>query len=430
MQQLWQKFKTQSLEILLLLYVFLLPWSTVFIFSEKFLNGVKWEPTTGVIYATEILLWLIFLAFLIKSIRNFSLKRLSLKNLEQTKVLIVVSVWLLVFFAGLSLVYAGEPLAVFYLWLKLIQAGVLFFIIVSSNLKFSQLALALTLSAGLQGLLAIYQFLTQQIIGNKYLGLITHRAQDIGALVLEAEGGRWLRAYGSFNDPNFLGGWLALGLLSAVILYTQKKYQKILPAVTIIIAFGLFFTFSRGALIAFLFGLIIFLITSRKIKPALPLLLIIFVSWIILGVIFSPLINSRLDNNESRLNRKSNEERLIQLETATNNFKSNSLVGVGFNNYSHNLYLNNPNLPTYAYRRVENIYLLILNELGVIGLSLLLLLFIAVLIKTIKEKNFVGLSLIATLLTLGLFYHYPLSGYQGLTLFFLILALGLINNKK
>ncbi len=428
MKNIWQALTTNVLEKLILLYIFLLPLSTVFIFSEKFINDGKWEPATGTIYFTEILLWLIFFVFLFKNYKKskINLQKIKFSNKES---IITILLWLFIAFAGLSIIWAPEKISTFYLWLKLIQAGILFFIILQSQIKLQAIAWALIISGSLQSLLSMWQFLSQEIIGNKFLGLIATKSETLGALIIEEGSGRWLRSHGAFNDPNFLAGFLALILILSFQLYLKSSYKKIILGLIILNFFGLFFTFSRGAFVALLIAILIIVINNRKkIFEILPILLSLLLSFLILSLIFQSLLFSRLDNFQ-RLTQKSNQERLGQNYTSLTLFQKKPIIGTGFNNYNYNLYLNNSNLPNYQYKRVENIYLLILNELGLIGLILLMTIILIILNNSIKTKNIIGFSVIITLLILGLFYHYPLSQYQGLSLTFIILSLGLINNK-
>jgi len=63
----WSKEITISslLQFCLGLFLFLLPWPTIYIIQEKFVNGYKWEYGTIGFYATEIILWLTILVFMI-----------------------------------------------------------------------------------------------------------------------------------------------------------------------------------------------------------------------------------------------------------------------------------------------------------------------------------------------------------------------------
>src|SRR3990167_6847513 len=54
----------RSLSYCLVALLFLLPWQTIWLTKERFLNGVKWEYGTLGVYATEILLWTCAILFI------------------------------------------------------------------------------------------------------------------------------------------------------------------------------------------------------------------------------------------------------------------------------------------------------------------------------------------------------------------------------
>jgi hypothetical protein len=83
----------------------------------------------------------------------------------------------------------------------------------------------------------------------------------------------------------------------------------------------------------------------------------------------------------------------------------------------------NPNLQSWDYQPVHNIYLLILAELGIIGFILWL---IPVLFLT-KKSSFICSLLFIVILAISLFDHYFWTLYFGILLFWL--TLGLMQKK-
>ena len=53
------------IKILLSSILFLLPWQTIYITKENFLNGEKWQSGTLGFYALEGLLWLCAILFIV-----------------------------------------------------------------------------------------------------------------------------------------------------------------------------------------------------------------------------------------------------------------------------------------------------------------------------------------------------------------------------
>jgi hypothetical protein len=86
------------------------------------------------------------------------------------------------------------------------------------------------------------------------LGIAQHPVFQGGTSVVEAGGGRWLRAYGTLSHPNILGAFMvvsmsALGVVMAAA-HSWKK-QIVLCVMSVFFAAALFFSFSRAELLLF-----------------------------------------------------------------------------------------------------------------------------------------------------------------------------------
>lgn len=420
---------TKLFEKLVLLFLFLIPLSTVYIFDEKFSGGEKWQFGTGAIYATELLLWLIFAIFIIIQIKTgkiIALAALTTKfKTPDYRLVITGLIWLFIFYAGLNILWASDKSTATYLWIHLLEAGSLFFILLISQINTKKIAGALLLSGAIQALFASQQFFSQKIVGQKWLGLVARTPDQLGGLVIEADGGRWLRASGTFNDPNLLSGFLALTLIAGCYFYTHTTYKKITLALITLTTYGLFFTFSRGSLIALTIGLLIWLLGQATTwRKSIPPVATIILTLVTLTIIFSPLVFSRA-NPTGRLEQKSIQERSTQNMTAVNIFKQHPLFGIGYNNYTYILMQRQPGLPAYRYQEVENNYLLLLTELGLVGFLIYLFLILLLSWQTIRTRNYWGLALFVAILTLGIFYHYVYSQFSGLILLWLVFFLTL-----
>ena len=73
------------------LFIFLLPWQTAYIFNSQNINGAKWQYGSGLIFVTEILLWLIAILQLACLIRTKN-QEFKVKN---SRFAITVAWWLL-----------------------------------------------------------------------------------------------------------------------------------------------------------------------------------------------------------------------------------------------------------------------------------------------------------------------------------------------
>jgi len=409
---------------LILIYIFILPWQTVYIFDEKSINGAKSQFLTGQIYGTEILLGLIAVIWLIANFKINEVPSLMKKfKITGTKNLFIISLWLFLTYCGLSILWSSDRLAGFYLWLRLLEGAGLMLIILTANINKLNILWALLLSAGIQGLLATQQFLTQTIDSNKWLGIANHSAGVLGDIVIETADGRWLRAYGAFNHPNILAGFLALGLVSGLLLWLndQKSRLKLLAILVscLIITAGLFFTFSRSACLSLTITLPFFVyygfkkLPHQERKRFVTLIFGIILTLTALTYIFSPLVATR-SKFSNRLEAISAVDRLSQIKITKNIIIGHPLLGVGLNNYTATLANLNPSASAYDLQPVHNSYLLILTELGLVGLCLVIILFYSTIRLNKKDLFIAPLGII---LIISFFDHYFWTQYIGLILF-------------
>lgn len=413
------------IEKLIWLFILLLPLQTVFIFDEKTINGVKWQYGTGNFYLTEgLLILIVFLALIqLKKSENINLINFfTTQNL--LKKATIICLWLFIAWSGLSLIWSIDKLTGFYLWIKLLEGIALFFIILTLEIDTNKILWPLTITTSWQGLLAVWQFITQSIISNKWLGLAVHQAGRLGEIVIENNSSRWLRAYGTFSHPNILGGFCSLGLLATLELLplTPKKYQIILTLLAIANAWGVFFSFSRSAWLATIIILLIILLKSLSEKNYLIIknLIVIFSVVFLLTIIFFNLIMVR-GNFSNRLEQKSLNERQLQIKESFKIIKSSTILGIGINNYTAMLAFFNPQIPIYLLQPVHNIYLLILTELGWVGFILFIFFIFLLFIQT-KNYYYKKIIWLTPLLLIALFDHYFWTQYSSIILFWLILT--------
>jgi len=428
------------IKYLFVTFIITLPLSTVWIFNERIIGASKWQYGTGQLFLPELILFLlIFLStgWLTKT-SGLNLKKFNFKNLDSSQGQIVLALWLFLGWASLSTLWSAEPTATYYLWVRFLEGGALLLLLLNLKLKKEWLLMPLAISAGLQALIAINQFISQSITANKLLGIATHSAEDLGTIVIETSSGRWLRAYGTLAHPNILGGLLIFGLIATMILYFQagKKSQPLLMGLASLIGAGIFCSFSRSAFLALILIFIcIGTITAIKfsknydnlksLKPLSASLLII----ISLSLIYQPLIQSR-SQLTGRLENKSVQERLTQSQQAWQSIKTAPLIGVGLNSYTYSIWQQQQLLPIRDYQPVHNLFLLATAELGLIGLTLLLLLLITVIRQA--RQNHVAPVYYAPLLAfviISFFDHYFWTQFTGIILFWLSLFLLLSVSK-
>lgn len=430
-----QKSFKKIIEYGMYLLVFLLPWQTRFIFSRE-INGEFWEYGSFSIYGTEILLlFLLILAI------SFKLKNQE-KHVENKKFNYLICGFLSIIF--LSSVWALDYKLSLFFGLRILEGIGIFWLLTSFNFSRVKIAWSLVLAGFSQSILAIWQFASQNIFACKWLGMSVQDPSALGVSVVETIGGRFLRSYGSLSHPNILAGFLVICLLLCIWLLTTRslhfapacrfgrddKEKAFLIFIFFTLLLGLFLTFSRAAWLAFLVSMIIilfWLVKKKNFKLIKNLLIPGILFLIILGAIFQSLILTRF-SLETRLEIKSNQERVSGIKQAKELSKKYFYHGLGAGNYTLGLYELNKNFQVWEYQPVHNVYLLILVELGIIGLVIFLL-FILEILKWIWKKSggddfekMIITIIIISILIMMLFDHWWWTMYFGIIFFAVVLG--------
>jgi O-antigen ligase len=483
-------FKFQILlEYGLYIFVFLLPWQTKLILRPGVLNGGNWGYGTIALYGTDILLIGLLVVFAFQYFchpeRSVSgVKDLKCNEILKSSGIIDPSrgapwpgrqddkekkdslseggllrlarndkvVWVIL--SGLDLVifisifFAEDLILALYRYgLFLLGIG-LFWLVVKVKYDKIKLAIAFFSALLIQSALAGWQFLAQNAFADKWLGLAAHSPGDLGASVIEtfsAEGlgERWLRAYGSLDHPNVLGGVLSLGLIVLAYIYLRGyfkkdeikkekiKNKKFFLFSFLIFILALLLTFSRSAWLALAAGLALFLITFifKKDWAALKRLgLVIILSAVLSGVIFinyQNLFFTRYqgiffsNGGAARLELKSVSERKMYFDDSLKLIKKNWLIGSGIGNYTKALAEKEKMRPWYQLEPVHNVFLLVWAETGIFGLIFFIAFLAALFRQSAKSKNLLGLSLLGALAIIMMFDHYFWSLRSGILFFWL-----------
>ncbi len=450
----------------MLLFLFLLPWQTRYIWKYGQLNGGYWEYGTGSLYATEILLWIILIVFFIQ---NFLNKEVWVGLFKKKNIFSLV-------FAGFlavvgSSVVLSENFGVSYNYIFHILEGMAIMTVLfrsgqsvipseprgdegstpiintdrdsplgasrtSRKVRNDNYLFALWLGAVVQGALAIYQFLTQHVFASKWLGMAAQESYNLGPSVIQFADERWLRAYGSFGSPNSLGIYLAVLFVLGFILYfkTQLPRHKILISVgQLFILSGLLLSFSRGAWLAAMVGLVSLAVVLffkqkeflRDFIKQIIFAVAVIVFWV---VIFYPVFSARF-NLQNRLEATSVSERRGQYSESLSFIKNNPFFGVGPGVYTFALAKKYPELASWQLQPIHNIYLLILVEMGLVGMLVLFVL-VANFVRIIIKNNLIYLPVLASLFMLGIFDHWLVSMFTGIVFWWVIISLGLIYKSK
>jgi hypothetical protein len=437
---------SKPLNILILLLLFLLPWQTRLIYDYGWLNGVYNEYTTLSFYGVEILLWLIVLLtginfFLEKKITKTMFTKKYIQDNPRRFWSVILFLFFLIIFHN-----SGQPASAQFLT-RLFGGLCLAVVLFNSRIRFYHAVLALWCGGIIQGLLAVQQFLSQRIVGNKWLGMSAQNPYESGVSVVQNMSERWLRAYGSFGSPNALGIYLAVIFILGLIIYfyginndwRKAKYFFMRVGVflgQIIILSGIILSFSRSAWLGVCLGSLFFIFFGFKIQQNKKIFILNLVkSLIIYGLVvgwffcyLSPLFLSRL-SQDNYLEKLSINQRQTQITEAKNIFFSHPFLGVGAGIYTIAL-AENYSVPSFGfYEPIHNVYFLILAEIGLIGfLFWLFICFTA--IKKIATDNLIYLPVIFTLFITGVLDHWLWSMFTGLMFWWVVIGVGFLTKKE
>ncbi len=276
-------------------------------------------------------------------------------------------------------------------------------------------------------LLAIIQFGLQTTWSTKWLGLAKHDPAELGQVVTETVNGeRWLRAYGSFDHPNILGGVMALALL-LLLLNKRGKWCWLENVCTALFTGALFISFSRTAWLGLIVGLAVYLLINfyKKLPINKEFFVVLILIFTTLTFIYSNLVFARTLAT-GRIEQKSINERVVYYGEAKELFLLHPYFGLGFHNYVPSLMNLNPGRPNWSYQPVHNVFVLAVVELGIVGViiwSAILWLGFK-LINKAKKININVAVILSLLVVLAMFDHWLWSLHAGLMLIGLLVAIG------
>ncbi len=412
------------IEYSLSFFVFLLPFQTKYIVfsAEQNYNEVA-------IYLNYVIvLFLSFLFFI-----YFYQKNKNTKNFEIPKhYLIIIGLDLFIFIS----IFVSPILSVsLFKYLLFLFSVSLFFVLLNFNINLRKILLFFILGVFLHSSVAVGQFFLQTDFSNKYLGGSLPDPSVLGTSVIELNEGRFLRSYGLLDHPNILGAVVFFALISVVFLlikYNFNFWQKIsIYFIYFILLLSLLTSFSRSAWLAFSISfLIIFFSLIIKKDKGIFQKFIPFLSYSVLFiVVFLFILNSFIFsrfNLDSRLEEKSINERVGQINYSREIIGDHLWFGSGLGAYHQTLLDANPNLKTYEAQPVHNTFLLVFSEIGLWGFIFFVWFFLYLFKKSLAGENyFINLSLFSGLLIFMIFDHWLWSLPFGLLFLFFILGISL-----
>lgn len=292
-------------------------------------------------------------------------------------------------------------------------------------------------AAGIQSLIAICQYFSQDYLGLRLLS----ESRDEPAIFSIATGRRWIfdlfsnapilpaiirRSSGTFPHCNVLGGFLSFSILASysyIANANKNLYRYGMGLLLIIQFFGLATTYSRSAIFGLAIGTGIWLAWAIGTKKKCLFLIsaISIATLLSFGLLSEQYLARGGIVNYNQTSQESDQVRIFAQKTALNIIQDHPSTGVGFQQFS--MAAHSYGNPTGAH----NIYLFLCSEIGICG-CLALLGFIGFTLITAIKNPFTPqmTSLFAALvafLFIGGCDFYPILFQQGKLILFLITAL-------
>lgn len=234
---------------------------------------------------------------------------------------------------------------------------------------------ALVAVISVQSLIAVAQFLVQADLGLEIMGELPLNPAFEGVTVLFAREQPWLRAYGLTAHPNFLGAMLAalLALLLPAYQRSGDLSRKIMAATLALGMAGLLVTFSRSAWLALALGTATWLllqtdlrrfVTQGRHREAIILALPVTLIVVLFLILYPDLVLSRFLTLDRPLEARSIYRRLYDARLAMAVAGDHPWLGAGLGHY-----VDAARQLSSSAERVHNVFLLVLAELGLVGLA-------------------------------------------------------------
>ena len=349
--------------------------------------------------------------------------------------------WFLVIFVLFSAVSLFNALNVglgLYQLIKLIEFALLYFYIKSNHEKIfrTKEMLFVLIAAGVfQGSIALIQYVKQSSLGLKVLGESLLAPEVYGAAAFKVAGELVLRAYGTFPHPNVLAAFLFASIYSFYLFYSdwgKEKYWLLLFYVPMLA--GFFLTYSRMVGLLWVVGITIrlsLIFFKKKLRRgylkenAKRLIYLTVVTVLVLTAVYL----TNIGPIKARLGFSPSEEAYVmRVFYNKKTLESYSLFGNGIGNHIEWLKSELPGMPAKNYQPVHNIYLLMLNEIGIFGLIAFAWFIFFLSLRYFRNKEFDRIFhysayiLFASFLVIGFFDHYLWTLQQGRLMFWFLLG--------
>lgn len=383
--------------------------------------GRKIDYLSPTVYVTDILVIALIITWIIET-KLYKKIIFIFRSLNSKTIFMALCTSIFIF---INIIFAHNGIIALIAWIKLLELVIFCSYVYQQRLTLADIIKPL--AVGIVGIatIGISQYILQRSIGGA-LWFLGERSfvVDTPAIariticqLFNSSCELKLRAYSTFSHPNVLGGFLAATLpliLVEVMKNNQKRLFHYLYVVAIILgAIALVLSFSRSAWVVSVFSTISIIIFRHKPTKIRLCIISILCLVMISGFIVAPI------QDESIVVRRQLNESALSI------WHQSPIVGIGLNNFLFGLSPTLRSQQVYILQPVHNIYLLLLSQVGLMGVSIILGYILSFIYDSRKRKhNYSSLYIsMISLLMLGLIDHYLFTLQQGQLLFSLIISL-------
>lgn len=371
--------------------------------------GIRVDYLSPTFYLLDLVWVLIFSLNLKVSIKNF-------KKIANFKLLICL------FFAGLNILISSNKGICVYKWLRL---GQIFWTVNYLSLNKNQIKGIISKIIPMwvigESLLGISQIINGGSLNGifYFLGERNFNFNTIGIAQMSVAGYGLIRAYGTFSHPNSMAGFLLISILLWFGIKSKVNNKVIWWSV---FWFGILGILISGSRLVWTLGFMLWFFNFYFKKPKKQTF---GIGVVILGIFILILalinVNYPLNNFLGGWDKASFSKRINLILVSLKMIKENLWLGLGLGNFLNRLPDFQKQTEIFWLQPVHNIGLLLLTEIGVLGVFGLIL----GLITWFKNKklNKIEILIFFCILISGMWDHYWLTLPQNLWLLTVVLAI-------
>ncbi len=358
------------------------------------------------------------------------------RNILEWRYLKIVTICSVLLLIGSLLMIPRETFT-WYWTVKTIELGFLF--VYFSNIPHDLIKttfLPITISGIFQATLASFQFIFQKDLGFRVFGEVSINANLDGIAKINTFPEKLIRAYGTFPHPNPLSAFLVVACATCFyFLYAAKtiKERTYWNLALFILNIGLFTTFSRAAIVILLFQTVFLLFITVKLsfKTSKQVMLSTLATLVLVFILFTPYFKDRLFKTTP-----TSYSRTYYNQIGLQIIQENPFLGVGVGNMIDAVAKKVKPDYRYQVQPPHNYFLEVACETGLIGLTIILIIFLKGLWNTrpkfkegVKYTTIVFTTL-SSIFVLMFFDHYFYTAQQTQLLLWLLLGLAFNDKLK